>query len=111
MLLLLGAANRDPRRWDRPDEYDLTRRTAGHVAFGSGIHMCMGQLLSRLEGEALLGALARQVASIEFAGPRCAATTTPCAHCPVCRCGCARRKTLLTERCQEGCAMVRPVPR
>jgi cytochrome P450 len=68
VLLFLGAANRDPRRWERPDEYDLTRRTAGHVAFGSGIHMCVGQLLSRLEGEALLAALARQVATITLAG-------------------------------------------
>ena len=69
VLLFLGAANRDPRRWERPDEYDLSRRTAGHVAFGSGVHMCVGQLLSRLEGEALLAALARRVAAIEPAGP------------------------------------------
>ena len=68
MLLFLGAANRDPRRWERPAESDLARRTAGHVAFGSGIHMCVGQLLSRLEGEALLAALARQVATITLAG-------------------------------------------
>ena len=68
VLLFLGAANRDPRRWERPDEYDLTRRTAGHVGFGSGIHMCVGQLLSRLEGEALIAALARQVGTIEPAG-------------------------------------------
>ncbi|HET9018100.1 MAG TPA: cytochrome P450, partial [Acetobacteraceae bacterium] len=68
LLLFLGAANRDPRRWERPDEYDLTRRTAGHVGFGSGIHMCVGQLLSRLEGEALIAALARQVGTIEPAG-------------------------------------------
>jgi cytochrome P450 len=68
VLLFLGAANRDPRRWERPDRYDLTRRSAGHVAFGSGIHMCVGQLLSRLEGEALLAALARQVATITLAG-------------------------------------------
>jgi cytochrome P450 len=69
ILLFLGAANRDPRRWARPDDYDLDRRTTGHVAFGSGIHMCVGQLLSRLEGEALLAALARQVTAIEPAGP------------------------------------------
>jgi hypothetical protein len=68
VMLLLGAANRDPQRWDRPDAYDITRRTAGHVGFGSGIHMCVGQLLARLEGEALLAALARRVATIEPAG-------------------------------------------
>ncbi len=69
LLLLLGAANRDPRRWERPDEYDIGRRAAGHVGFGSGIHMCVGQLLARLEGEALLAALARRVARIELAEP------------------------------------------
>ena len=68
VLLFLGAANRDPRRWERAEEYDLARRTAGHVGFGSGIHMCVGQLLSRLEGEALIAALARQVATIELTG-------------------------------------------
>ena len=44
VLMFLGAANRDPRRWENPDSYDVTRRTSGHVGFGSGIHMCVGQL-------------------------------------------------------------------
>ena len=69
VLMFLGAANRDPRHWERPDDYDITRRTIGHVGFGSGIHQCVGQLLARLEGECVLSALARQVASIEFIGP------------------------------------------
>lgn len=69
VLMFLGAANRDPRRWDNPDRYDVTRRTSGHVGFGSGIHMCVGQLVARLEGEVMLAALARKVASIEIAGP------------------------------------------
>ena len=68
MLMFLGAANRDPRRWDRPDDYDITRRNAGHVGFGTGIHGCVGAVLARLEGELVLGALARKVASIEFSG-------------------------------------------
>ncbi len=69
VLMFLGAANRDPRRWERPDEYDIARRTSGHVGFGSGVHMCVGQLLARLEGEVLLGALARKAVAIEIAGP------------------------------------------
>lgn len=69
VLMLLAAANRDPRRWDNPDEYDITRRTSGHVGFGGGIHMCAGQLVARLEGEVLLAALARKVATIEITGP------------------------------------------
>ena len=65
VLMLLGAANRDPRKWTDPDRYDIDRPTAGHVAFGAGVHMCVGQLLARLEGETLLAALARAFARIE----------------------------------------------
>ena len=68
VLMFLASANRDPRRWDQPDHYDLSRRTGGHVGFGSGIHRCVGEALSRLEGEAVLGALARRVRSIRLAG-------------------------------------------
>ena len=69
ILMFLGAANRDPRRWERPDEYDITRQSAAHVGFGAGIHVCVGQVLARLEGEVVLAALARKAASIEIAGP------------------------------------------
>jgi cytochrome P450 len=69
VLMFLGAANRDPRRWDNPDRYDITRRTSGHVGFGSGIHMCVGQLVARLEGEVMLAALARKVGKIEITSP------------------------------------------
>ena len=69
VLMFLGAANRDPRRWENPDSYDITRRTSGHVGYGSGIHMCVGQLVARLEGEVMMAALARKVESIEITGP------------------------------------------
>jgi cytochrome P450 len=69
VLMFLGAANRDPRRWQNPDSYDITRRTSGHVGYGSGIHMCVGQLVARLEGEVMMAALARKVRSIEISGP------------------------------------------
>lgn len=68
VLMFLGAANRDPRRWDRPDDFDMTRRNAGHVGFGTGIHGCVGAVLARLEGELVLTAIARKVASIEIVG-------------------------------------------
>lgn len=68
VLMFLSAANRDPRRWDRPDEYDITRRNAAHVGFGTGIHGCVGAVLARLEGEVVLNALARKVRSIEITG-------------------------------------------
>jgi cytochrome P450 len=69
ILMFLGAANRDPRRWADPDRYDITRKTSGHVGFGAGIHMCVGQLVARLEGEVMLAALARKVAAIDITGP------------------------------------------
>ena len=69
VLMFLGAANRDPRRWEDPDRFDITRRTSGHVGFGAGIHMCVGQLVARLEGEVVLAAIARNVAAIEINGP------------------------------------------
>ena len=69
VLMFRGSANRDPRHWERPDDYDIARKIAGHVGFGMGIHQCVGQLLARLEGECILGALARKAGSIEMTGP------------------------------------------
>ncbi|HEV7410016.1 MAG TPA: cytochrome P450 [Bradyrhizobium sp.] len=66
VLLLFAAANRDPRRWDRPDTFDVKRRATGHMTFGTGIHGCVGQAVARLETEAILGALVRRVATIEM---------------------------------------------
>jgi len=56
-LLLFGSANRDERRWDRPDELDVHRNPAGHLAFGHGIHHCLGAPLARLEARVALGEL------------------------------------------------------
>ncbi|MBV9117471.1 MAG: cytochrome P450 [Acetobacteraceae bacterium] len=86
VLMFLGAANRDPRRWENPDAYDVTRRNAGHVGFGAGIHGCVGQVLARMEGEAVLGALARKAAAIEITAPperRYNNTLRALAHLPV----------------------------
>jgi cytochrome P450 len=68
VLLFLAAANRDPRRWERPDHFDVRRRAAGHMTFGTGIHGCVGQAVARLESEAILGAFARRVAAFELTG-------------------------------------------
>jgi 4-methoxybenzoate monooxygenase (O-demethylating) len=68
ILLFLASANRDPRKWDDPDRFDVTRRAAGHVAFGAGIHLCVGQMLARLEVEMIVAALAARVERIEIAG-------------------------------------------
>jgi len=68
VLLFLAAANRDPRRWEDPDRFDIRRRAVGHVGFGHGIHACAGAALSRVEGEVLLQALARRVGTLTPAG-------------------------------------------
>ena len=68
ILMFLAAANRDPRRWPNPDTFDITRNPAGHVGFGAGIHMCVGQIIARLEGECVLTALAKRFRTIEIAG-------------------------------------------
>lgn len=66
LMMWLSAANRDPEQWDRPDEYDILRRPTGHLAFGTGIHGCVGQMVARLEAESVISALARKVKRIEL---------------------------------------------
>jgi cytochrome P450 len=66
VLVFLGAANRDPRKWgDNADEFDLDRNASGHVAFGMGLHQCVGQPIARLEMEIVLQQLLQRVAAIE----------------------------------------------
>ena len=55
-------------RRQRPGEFDLLRNTFGHAALGSGIYVCVGQMLARLEAEALFTALGKRVARFEIAG-------------------------------------------
>lgn len=57
VYLIRGAANRDPERFPDPDRLDVRRGAQGHVAFGSGIHYCIGAALARAEGEIALGAI------------------------------------------------------
>lgn len=66
LLLFLASANRDPRKWDEPEQYRIDRQTSGHVGFGFGIHQCLGQMVARLEGELIACALARHVASLRL---------------------------------------------
>jgi 4-methoxybenzoate monooxygenase (O-demethylating) len=68
VLLFLAGANRDPAEWPDPDRYDISRRAAGHVGFGSGPHACVGQMVARLEGEVVLTELVRRYDRAELAG-------------------------------------------
>lgn len=69
LLLCLGAANRDPEAFDRPDEFDVGRNTDGHLAFGFGMHGCLGGLLASLQAEAAFGCLYRQGVTLRAGGP------------------------------------------
>ena len=68
ILCVLGAANLDEARFERADQFDITRKASGHLALGVGVHMCVGQNIARAEGQAILTAIAEQVDVIELAG-------------------------------------------
>lgn len=63
-----GSANRDPRKWKKPDVFDLDRNTMGHMGFGDGPHVCIGLNIARLEGEVILATLAKRFKRIELNG-------------------------------------------
>ena len=57
ILLLIGSGNRDERRYERADEFDIHRRDGQHLTFGYGLHFCLGASLARLEGRVALDEL------------------------------------------------------
>ncbi|MBV9446787.1 MAG: cytochrome P450 [Streptosporangiaceae bacterium] len=65
----ISSANRDPARFPDPDRLDLGRDTSGHVAFGHGVHHCLGAPLARMEAEVALGALLARFPRISLAVP------------------------------------------
>ncbi|HZZ52513.1 MAG TPA: cytochrome P450 [Pseudonocardia sp.] len=69
VLVLYASANRDPEHYPEPDEFRVDRQPTDHLAFGSGIHYCLGAFLSKLEARRALGELVRQVERIEPDGP------------------------------------------
>ena len=69
VFVSLSGANRDPSRYAEPDRLDLGRDNGGHVAFGHGIHYCLGAPLARLEAEIAFGALLDRFGSITLAVP------------------------------------------
>ncbi len=69
VIVLLGSANRDERRFPEPDRFDVSRDARGHVAFGFGAHFCLGASLARLEAKAALEALVPELPRLVRARP------------------------------------------
>ncbi|RYD95699.1 MAG: cytochrome P450, partial [Sphingomonadales bacterium] len=65
---LLGAANRDPRRYDNPDELDIRRQGPASLAFGFAIHNCIGIFLARLEADQATAAILDRIPDYELTG-------------------------------------------
>lgn len=78
MLLLFGAANRDPRRYPEPDTFDIRRESISHLTFGKGLHYCLGANLARLEGRVALDELLNRWPEwdIDYASAQLAPTST-----------------------------------
>ena len=70
ILLLWASANRDERRWDEPDRFDVEREPKRHLAFGEGIHHCLGAPLARLESRLVLETLLSRAPEFEVGEPR-----------------------------------------
>jgi 4-methoxybenzoate monooxygenase (O-demethylating) len=86
VLVFFAGANRDPDRWERPDDFDITRKAVGHLAFGMGVHSCVGQAIARLEAETLFKVLAARIQTWTLVGeakPRLCNTLRGYSHLPV----------------------------
>ena len=77
VIPVLLAANRDPDQFDEPDRFDIRREPNRHVAFGSGIHYCLGAPLARLEARIVLHSLISRFPSIDLATSRDGLEWTP----------------------------------
>jgi cytochrome P450 len=78
VLLLMASANRDPRRFEHPDVYDVRRTDVQHMTFGYGLHFCLGAHLARLEGRVALDEMLQRWTEwdVDEAGAKLASTST-----------------------------------
>ena len=68
--LVAGAANRDERRFDRPDAFDVRRDGGPHLSFGKGVHHCIGSTLARLEATVAIGEVLRRYPDLRLRDAR-----------------------------------------
>jgi cytochrome P450 len=70
LVIALSSANRDEAQFTQPDELDIARQLNRHIAFGQGIHICLGAPLARLEGEIAFTTLLRRMPALHLGVPR-----------------------------------------
>lgn len=70
IVVAIGSANRDENQFERPEILDITREPNRHIAFGQGIHYCLGAFLARLEGQIAFRALLELCPKLQLASPR-----------------------------------------
>ena len=66
VIVLLASANHDPSVFHNPDDLDITRNNNSHLAFGKGIHYCLGAPLARLEGQVAIGTLLQRMPDLQL---------------------------------------------
>jgi len=69
ILAMIGAANRDPKQFPEPDRFEVARDPNPHIAFGHGVHFCLGAALARMEARAALDYLLKNMEQFELTGP------------------------------------------
>ena len=72
VLGCVGAANRDPEKFESPDEFNITRKENRHLSFGTGIHFCLGAALARMEAEIAVRQLAERYPKMKIASKKIA---------------------------------------
>jgi cytochrome P450 len=69
LFVMVAAANRDPAQFENPEKFDITRQPNEHVAFGEGIHYCIGSALARLEGAIAIESMLARFPRLRLANP------------------------------------------